>query len=50
MITGAIGMCVCQIIVAATGTAIGTGNPAGQKVLVAFVCIYIAFFAAIWGP
>lgn len=47
MIYGAFGMAVCQLIVAATGTAIGTGNPAGQKVLVAFVCIYIAHFAAI---
>ncbi|GAA5979624.1 hypothetical protein JCM11641_007891 [Rhodosporidiobolus odoratus] len=26
------------------------GNEAGQKVLVAFVCIFIAFFAATWGP
>jgi len=50
MISGAIGMAVCQLIVAITGTIIGQGDPAGQKVLVAFVCIYIAFFAAIWGP
>ncbi|GAA5828528.1 hypothetical protein JCM11251_000836 [Rhodosporidiobolus azoricus] len=50
MIYGAAGMAVCQLIVAATGTAIGSGNPAGQKVLVAFVCLFIAHFAAIWGP
>ncbi|GAA6010161.1 hypothetical protein JCM10207_005645 [Rhodosporidiobolus poonsookiae] len=50
MIYGAAGMAVCQLIVAATGTAIGNGNPAGQKVLVAFVCLFIAHFAAIWGP
>jgi SP family sugar:H+ symporter-like MFS transporter len=25
-------------------------NQAGQKCLVAFVCIYIAFFASTWGP
>lgn len=43
MIFGAAGMAVCQLIVAAVGTAIGTtGNPAGQKVLVAFVCIYVS--------
>ncbi|GAA6035474.1 hypothetical protein JCM8097_000272 [Rhodosporidiobolus ruineniae] len=50
MIIGACGMAVSQLVVAATGTAIGSSNPAGQKVLVAFVCIFIAFFAAIWGP
>lgn len=44
MIWGAVGMAVCQLIVAITGTAVSTGNEAGQKVLVAFVCIYIAFF------
>lgn len=43
MISGAIGMAVCQLIVAITGTIIGQGDPAGQKVLVAFVCIYSAY-------
>ncbi|KAI5477310.1 hypothetical protein MNV49_006531 [Pseudohyphozyma bogoriensis] len=50
MIFGAAGMFVAQIIVAATGTAIGVNNESGQKVLVAFSCIYIGIFAAIWGP
>ncbi|GAA5851862.1 hypothetical protein JCM8547_000080 [Rhodosporidiobolus lusitaniae] len=50
MIFGAVGMAASQLIVAIVGTAIGSGNPAGQKVLVAFVCIFIAFFASIWGP
>ena len=39
-----------QFIVAIVGTVIGDGNPAGQQVLIAFVCIFIAFFAATWGP
>ncbi|BGP57103.1 hypothetical protein JCM8202_000545 [Rhodotorula sphaerocarpa] len=47
---GSIGMAVSQLIVAITGAAVSANNEAGQKVLVAFVCIFIAHFAAIWGP
>ncbi|KAL5492205.1 SNF3 [Sanghuangporus weigelae] len=50
LIGGAIGMCVCEFIVAIAGVTVPTSNTAGQKVLVAFVCIYIAFFASTWGP
>ncbi|EMC95479.1 hypothetical protein BAUCODRAFT_25496 [Baudoinia panamericana UAMH 10762] len=39
-----------QFIVAGVGTGIGTANPVGQKALIAFVCIYIFFFACSWGP
>ncbi|KAG5815865.1 hypothetical protein H9Q74_002308 [Fusarium xylarioides] len=56
---GAIGMCVSQFIVAMTGT-FSTGQNrdgtifvkslAGQRAAVAFVCIYIFFFASTWGP
>ena len=46
---GAIGMFVCQYIVAITGTADPSGLSA-NKVLVAFVCVYIFFFASTWGP
>lgn len=52
-------MCVSQLIVAVCGT-VFTGqrdngeifvkNLAGQKAAVAFVCIYIFFFASTWGP
>jgi MFS transporter, SP family, sugar:H+ symporter len=41
---GAVGMCVCQFIVAAVGTALPHQKSA-QNALVAFVCIYIFFFA-----
>ena len=37
-----------QLIVAAVGSAISTDNLAGQQVLIAFVCIFIAFFASTW--
>ncbi|KAJ3456352.1 hypothetical protein MRS44_016375 [Fusarium solani] len=60
LLWGAIGMCVSQLIVAvcgsvSTGQNASTGeifvkNMAGQKASVAFVCIYIFFFASTWGP
>ncbi|KAI5123527.1 hypothetical protein M0805_006687 [Coniferiporia weirii] len=50
LLIGAVGMCVCEFIVAIVGVSLPTDNLAGQKVLVAFVCIYIAFFASTWGP
>ncbi|KAG6908781.1 hypothetical protein DXG01_003310 [Tephrocybe rancida] len=50
LLIGAAGMCVCEFIVAIVGVTISGKNIAGQKVLIAFVCIYIAFFASTWGP
>ncbi|KAI5475107.1 hypothetical protein MNV49_001932 [Pseudohyphozyma bogoriensis] len=50
LLIGAASMAISQLIVAIVGTVIGSGNPAGQKVLVAFVCIFIGSFAATWGP
>lgn len=56
---GAIGMTVSQLLVAVLGTtttgqnADGTlysKNDAAQKASIAFVCIYIFFFASTWGP
>ncbi|WWC65534.1 uncharacterized protein I303_108152 [Kwoniella dejecticola CBS 10117] len=49
MMYGAAGMAVSQLIVAAVGVAVSQANQAGQKVLVAFCCIYIAHFASTWG-
>ena len=45
---GSIGMLACQFIVAAVGST--TNTPAGDKAFVAFICIYIFFFASTWGP
>ncbi|MCJ1445107.1 MAG: High-affinity glucose transporter rgt2 [Stictis urceolatum] len=45
---GAIGMLVCQFIAAAVGDNLNTG--ASNKAFVAFICIYIFFFASTWGP
>jgi SP family sugar:H+ symporter-like MFS transporter len=48
LIWGALGMVICQFIVAIVGTA--NGSDAATKVLIAFICIYIFFFASTWGP
>jgi MFS family permease len=46
---GAIGMAVSQMIVGSVGTALPHESSA-NKALIAFVCIYIFFFACSWGP
>ena len=44
LLVGAIGMCLCEYIVAIIGVTISVENIAGQKVLIAFVCFYIVCF------
>jgi MFS transporter, SP family, sugar:H+ symporter len=46
---GAVGMSISQLIVASVGTAL-PDNTSANKALIAFVCIYIFFFACSWGP
>jgi sugar porter (SP) family MFS transporter len=55
MLIGAAGMCFCEYIVAIVGITAGKThgdevNLVAQRVLIAFVCFYIAFFATSWGP
>jgi MFS family permease len=50
LLYGAIGMTISQFIVAITGTVAGTTDLAAQRAAIAFVCIYIFFFASSWGP
>jgi MFS family permease len=50
LLIGAAGMCFCEFLIAIIGVTISVQNVAGQKTLIAFVCIYIAFFASTWGP
>jgi len=55
---GAVGMCVSQLLVAVLGTTTSGQDPAdgrvfstnlaGQRASIAFVCIYIFFFASTW--
>jgi sugar porter (SP) family MFS transporter len=48
LLIGAIGMCVAEYIVAIVGVSVS--SVISNKVLIAFVCMYISFFAATWGP
>lgn len=48
MLWGGAGMAVSQLIVAIVGTATPSSDSTAQKVLVAFVCLYIATFAISW--
>ncbi|KAJ7165896.1 monosaccharide importer [Mycena filopes] len=57
LLIGAAGMMVCEYIVAIVGVTAGqvgadgtSVNVTAQRVLIAFVCFYIAFFATSWGP
>lgn len=47
---GAVGMTLCQFLVAIIGVTISTSNAVGKKVLVSFLCIFIAFFGCAWAP
>ncbi|KUJ22569.1 MFS sugar transporter-like protein [Mollisia scopiformis] len=49
LIWGALGMCICQFIVAIVGT-IEPDSEAAQKTLITFVSFFIFFFASTWGP
>lgn len=59
LLTGAIGMCISQFLVAILGTTTTTQdangtvivlNESAQKAAICFICTYIFFFAASWGP
>jgi sugar porter (SP) family MFS transporter len=51
LIVGAIGMAICQMLIATFATANGDNNqPTQNKILIIFVAIDIFFFAASWGP
>lgn len=45
---GAVGMFVAQFIIAIVGTT--ASSVVANKVLIAFICVYIFFFACSWGP
>jgi len=50
LLVGAVGMTVCEFIIAIIGSTTSASNQSAQSTLVAFVCFYIAFFASTWGP
>ncbi|CAE6421175.1 unnamed protein product [Rhizoctonia solani] len=50
LIWGAFFLCVFQLIIAIAGVTIPVDNMAGQRMLVAFVFLYVSAFAVSWGP
>jgi hypothetical protein len=44
-----LGMLVCEFIVAIIGVTDGS-NQSAVRAMIAFICIYIFFFASTWGP
>ncbi|RDL31988.1 putative monosaccharide transporter [Venustampulla echinocandica] len=53
LIYGALGMLICEFIVGIVGVTAGREslhNNAAVSSQIAFICIYIAFFATTWGP
>ncbi|KAJ8060575.1 hypothetical protein OCU04_010889 [Sclerotinia nivalis] len=53
LIWGALGMLVCEFIVAIIGVTAGRAsehNTPAVSAMIAFICIYISFFASTWGP
>ena len=51
LIIGAIGMAICQLLIASFTAATGDSQQQAQmQILIIFVAIYIFFFAASWGP
>lgn len=49
LLWGALGMVICQFIVAIIGTVL-PDNQTAIAAMIAFICIYIFFFASTWGP
>ncbi|KKK24056.1 hypothetical protein P175DRAFT_0335233 [Aspergillus ochraceoroseus IBT 24754] len=49
LLWGALGMVICQFIVAIVGTVDGS-NTKAVSAQISFICIYIFFFASTWGP
>ncbi|TGJ81288.1 hypothetical protein E0Z10_g7475 [Xylaria hypoxylon] len=45
---GALGMTICQFIIAIVGTVLH--SPTALSVMIVFICIFIFFFASTWGP
>lgn len=50
LMLGAALMGICEFIVAIVGVKVEASNVVGQRVLIGFVCVYIAGFASTWGP
>lgn len=50
LMVGSAGMAVCHFVIASVGTAAAEEGRAVNIVIIAFVCLFIFFFASSWGP
>ncbi|KAK0735028.1 general substrate transporter [Lasiosphaeria miniovina] len=50
LMSGAVGMAICQLFIASYATANGGNLMVQNQILIGFVAIYVFFFAASWGP
>lgn len=50
LIFGSFGMIVSNFIIAIVGTSTMDSSVLVNKIMIAFVCLFIAFFASTWGP
>ncbi|ETS80973.1 glucose transporter rco-3 [Pestalotiopsis fici W106-1] len=51
LMTGAAGMSICQLVIAITASVVNNAETrAYSTVLIVFVCLFIFFYAASWGP
>jgi len=50
LLVAALGMTICEYIIAIIGSTTGKTNRSAQSAEVALVCFYIGFFASTWGP
>ena len=53
LIWGALGMLICEFLVAIIGVTAGQldkNNQNAVRTMIAFICIYVFFFASTWGP
>jgi SP family sugar:H+ symporter-like MFS transporter len=48
ILCGAVGVCACEFVIAIANVTSTSQIP--NKVPIAFVCLYIFFFACSWGP
>lgn len=50
LIYGAVGMLICEFLIAIIGVSVGDSSKAASTCLIVFTCLYIFFFASTWGP
>jgi sugar porter (SP) family MFS transporter len=50
LMLGAVGMAICQLIVASIGSVHTIDSQTSNKIFTGFICVYLFCFASTWGP